>query len=76
MVHFDFIVDDIDAENIMFSMMDAETQILTLLCRERSEENRPSYIEWYEGRIAYLRELQSKMKNTRVEDIHSHEPQQ
>jgi hypothetical protein len=72
MVHFDFVVDDIDAENIMSCLMDAENDTLEKIADLKvdigvSNTQRASMIKWYEGRREYLKELQGKMKNTRVE---------
>jgi hypothetical protein len=73
MIHFDFIVEDVDAENLMsairesalrndMSIMDYETR--TDLTREQKD----SYIDWLKANKAYMLGLIEKMTNTRVEE--------
>ena len=73
MIHFDFIVEDVDAENLMWairesalrndmSIMDYETR--TDLTREQKD----SYIDWLKANKAYMLGLIEKMTNTRVEE--------
>ena len=69
MIHFDFIVSDVDAENIM-SCFQAEI--------DKCNENIvafyaqmgycPKAVEPYKSRIEYLKDLKTKMHNSRVEE--------
>ena len=73
MIHFDFIVEDVDAENLMsairesalrndMSVMDYEAR--TDLTREQKD----SYINWLKANKAYMLGLIEKMTNTRIEE--------
>lgn len=64
MIHFDFIVEDVDAENIFYCIQDRINKCLhrKLLINTTKDED-----EWYEKHIEYLKELKTKMKNTNVE---------
>jgi hypothetical protein len=72
-IHFNFIVSDEDAENIMSALQseignDLEI-ILDLMSQERSYapfENVTNAIAYYKRDILYLTELKHKMKNTHV----------
>ena len=67
MIHFDFTVTDIDAENI-FSMMreriNANNMRIIEMIGKTGQEN---YIEAYRRDNEYVEELIKKMTNTRVE---------
>jgi len=69
MVHFDFVVNDVDAENIMDLMqkgiVDCHTSIMSSMVENDSAETQSS-IDWLNGHIEYLEDLKLKMKNTRV----------
>jgi hypothetical protein len=66
MIHFDFVVDDIDAETL-FSALQHEIQDLNMnICDEMADKNRPQYIEWYRTRISYINELMTKLTHTRI----------
>jgi hypothetical protein len=65
MVHFDFTVDDVDAENIFDCITDAIGKAQNnayLITGEYNEAER----EWWRGHIKYLQGLKEKMKNTSV----------
>ena len=66
MIHFDFTVTDVDAENI-FSMMheriSANNMRIIELIGKTGQEN---YIEAYRRDNEYVEELIKKMTNTRV----------
>lgn len=68
MIHFDFIVSDAEAEDIMGAIHD---QIIK--CHSNrieswgtSGQEDPAKKAWFEGRIRYLEELKAKMTNRRV----------
>ena len=67
MIHFDFTVTDVDAENI-FSMMHERIcannmRIIEMIGKPGKED----YIEAYRRDNEYVEELIKKMKNTRVQ---------
>ena len=68
MIHFDFTVTDVDAENI-FSMMreriNANNMRIIEMIGKTGQEN---YIEAYRRDNEYVEELIKKMTNTRVEE--------
>jgi hypothetical protein len=64
MIHFDFIVDDFEAESI-FDAIQAEI----VQCHVRLLDEKPQWpeqIEWFEARIKFLEDLKKKMTNSRV----------
>ncbi len=61
MIHFDFIVEDIDAQNI-FECIDGE--ISRCYKRKLDTDTTPAETRWYDSHIKYLHELKKKMKNT------------
>jgi hypothetical protein len=69
MIHFDFIVDDVDAENILDLMqkdiVNCNRSIIKYMSEEADPETQAS-IDWLNGHIEYLEELKLKMKSTRV----------
>ena len=76
MIHFDFIVDDIDAENIMDcihqEVLKCKKEIHKIECgvsrlSDKSPEDREAYINGYQKHAKYLQDLMKKMKNQRVE---------
>ena len=77
MIHFNFIVDDIDAENIMGCMMESENKCLRKISDLTFEiavttdphvkKNLASRMDWFKSRRGYLKDLMSKMENTRYE---------
>jgi hypothetical protein len=60
MIHFDFIVDDIDASNI-FECIQAE--ISKCLMRKLRSNTTPEESDWYDAHAKYLEGLKLKMKN-------------
>ena len=73
MIHFDFIVDDIDAENIMSCLhqmrINRHSLILDLVVDNGGkEEGIEDQIKSLEESIQYYHDLQMKMTNTRVEE--------
>ena len=67
MIHFDFIVNDVDAENIMGCI---QTEIVN--CHMKIQkcivaEDAQKVIDAYNSRIEYLEELKTRMYNSRVE---------
>jgi hypothetical protein len=68
MIHFDFVVDDVDAENII-GCIDAAINKCVVM-KHRGKMTKP-YVEWFEEHMAYLEELKSKMKNTRIDERES-----
>jgi len=80
MIHFDFKVDDLDAENIFSAMSDSIQKCSDEITKRKmdlyeviGEDDKEIIdrvnleIEWFEKRIIYLKDLTSKMKNTWVE---------
>jgi hypothetical protein len=72
-VHFDFIVDDVDAENIFFSIrndaLKCDEYIMDAMTRKDiSEEYRQSTIDAWRASKSYTLGLLELMKNTRVEE--------
>jgi len=74
-VHFNFTVDDLDAENIMSFVQKAKDEcldkIVRLNCeRHNASDNRikviDSEITWLRNHMDYISELIGKMTNTRV----------
>lgn len=69
MIHFDFTVTDIDAENI-FSMMreriDTNNMKIIEMLGKTGQEH---YIEAYRRDNEYVEDLIKKMTNTRVENV-------
>lgn len=71
MRHFDFIVDLLDAENIMGFMQDgickSLSKILDLMADEdMSAEEKASHIKWHRSHIKYIEELKTKMKHSEI----------
>ena len=68
MIHFDFIVSDVDAENIMGCI---QTEIVN--CHMKIQKcivanDAQKVIDAYNSRIEYLEELKTRMYNSRVEE--------
>jgi hypothetical protein len=61
MIHFDFVVEDVDAENIVGAIRDA-----ALARTDLSEEQRDGYISWHRANKEYMLGLVEKMTNRRV----------
>jgi hypothetical protein len=73
MIHFDFTVEDIDAENIVRAVRDSalrnDEKIMDYMMREDlTQEQKDSYIDWLKANKAYMLSLIEKMTNTRVEE--------
>lgn len=60
MIHFDFIVEDVDAENI-FDCINSE--INRCIHRKVFTETTEAEAEWLDKHIDYLKALKKKMKN-------------
>jgi hypothetical protein len=72
-VKFEFVMEDADAENLIWAIRDAALQndihILEYMSRQDlSEDQRNSYIQHLEANKAYTLGLIEQMKNTRVGD--------
>jgi hypothetical protein len=80
MIHFDFKVDEIDAENIFDCITDSITKYQDEIYKRNmnllddldfkidSEIDKTKLeIEWFHKRIEYLKKLASNMKNYRVD---------
>lgn len=67
MIHFNFIVDEIDADNILHSLMNEANKCRSdaLMCR--MDGNADGKVTWLESRADYLDELRNKMKYTRMD---------
>jgi hypothetical protein len=73
MVHFDFIVEDVDAENLMWAIRESalrnDEHIMDYEARtDLTQEQKDSYISWLKANKAYMLGLIEKMNNTRVEE--------
>ena len=63
MIHFDFTVEDVDAE-VIFDCINAEiNRCHTRLLKDITETER----DWFNRHIKYLKSLKIKMNNSRVE---------
>lgn len=72
MIHFDFIVEDVDAENLMWAIRESalrnDERIMDYEARtDLTQEQKNSYISWLNSNKAYMLGLIEKMTNTRVE---------
>ncbi len=73
MIHFDFIVEDVDAENLMWAIRESalrnDEAIMDYEARtDLTQEQKDSYINWLKANKAYMLGLIEKMTNTRVEE--------
>jgi hypothetical protein len=78
MVHFDFVMDDRDAENLMGFMNDVIVKdhqhiIDFVIKREKAvtpEEalDAQSWVDYYQSHIEYVRKMITYMTNTRVDE--------
>lgn len=73
MIHFDFTVEDVDAENLMWAIRNSalrnDESIMDYMVREDlTQEQKDSYIDWFKANKAYMLGLIEKMTNTRVEE--------
>jgi hypothetical protein len=73
MIHFDFIVEDVDAENLMWAIRESalrnDEHIMDYEARtDLTQEQKDSYISWLKANKAYMLGLIEKMTNTRVEE--------
>jgi hypothetical protein len=67
MIHFDFIVDDREAETVMHLIHDEISVCNMEIMDCMSEGNREADILYYRNRIKYIENLLEKMSNSRVE---------
>ena len=72
MIHFDFIVEDVDAENLMWAIRESalrnDEHIMDYEARtDLTQEQKDSYISWLKANKEYMLGLIEKMTNTRVE---------
>jgi len=72
MIHFDFVVEDVDAENIVRAIRDValrnDEYIMEAMANpDLTEEQRASYISWHQANKEYVLGLVEKMTNRRVE---------
>jgi hypothetical protein len=73
MIHFDFIVEDVDAENLMWAIRESalrnDEDIMDYEARtDLTKEQKDSYISWLKANKAYMLGLIEKMTNTRIEE--------
>jgi hypothetical protein len=73
MIHFDFIVEDVDAENLMWAIRESalrnDEHIMKYMARtDLTQEQKDSYINWLNSNKAYMLGLIEKMTNTRIEE--------
>jgi hypothetical protein len=72
MIHFNFIVEDVDAENLMWAIRESalrnDEHIMDYEARtDLTQEQKDSYISWLKANKAYMLGLIEKMTNTRIE---------
>ncbi len=72
MIHFDFIVEDVDAENLMWAIRESalrnDEHIMDYEARtDLTQEQKDSYIKYFKDGKAYMLGLIEKMTNTRIE---------
>jgi hypothetical protein len=72
MIHFDFIVEDVDAENLMWAIRESalrnDEHIMDYEARtDLTQEQKDSYISWLKANREYMLGLIEKMTNTRIE---------
>ena len=70
MIHFDFILDDNDAELLMDCVHEEKCKMLQYASTELAKnqgKTSPEY-HWYLKQVDYLDELKKKMHNKRVEE--------
>ena len=65
MIHFDFVVDDVDAENILDAIYQMEWVPIT-------KELPESHKAWWESHAKYCGELLLKMKHTKIPNKNEH----
>ena len=73
MIHFNFIVEDVDAENLMWAIRESalrnDQHIMDYEARlGLTREQKDSYIDWLKANKAYMLGLIEKMTNTQVEE--------
>jgi hypothetical protein len=73
MIHFDFIVEDVDAENLMWAIRESalrnDEHIMDYEARtDLTQEQKDSYISWLKANKEYMLGVIEKMTNTRVEE--------
>jgi hypothetical protein len=73
MIHFNFIVEDVDAENLMWAIRESalrnDEHIMKYMARQDlTQEQKDSYIDWLKANKAYMLGLIEKMTNTRIEE--------
>jgi hypothetical protein len=73
MIHFDFIVEDVDAENLMWAIRNSalrnDEAIMNYEARQDlTREQKDSYISWLKANKEYMLGLIEKMTNTRIEE--------
>ena len=73
-VHFNFVVDDQDAENIFYTIRDAalanDVSIMDYQVKsDITDQQRECYISWHRANKAYMLELMGKMFNSSVSQL-------
>jgi hypothetical protein len=73
MIHFNFIVEDVDAENLMWAIRNSalrnDEAIMNYEARQDlTREQKDSYISWLKANKEYMLGLIEKMTNTRIEE--------
>ena len=76
MIHFDFVVDDVDAENILDAIYQMELQAKERIANVEwvpiTKELPESHKAWWESHAKYCGELLLKMKNTKIPNKNEH----
>jgi hypothetical protein len=73
MIHFDFIVEDVDAENLMWAIRESalrndEHKLSYMARSDLTDEQKESYYQALDANKAYMLGVIEKMTNTRVEE--------
>ena len=73
MIHFDFTVEDVDAENIVWAIREAalkndEFKMEYITRTDLSEEQKENYCKSLDANKEYMLGLIEKMTNTRIEE--------
>ena len=66
--HFDFVVDMEDLDTIFSCLHKEKCDLMELKMDEMAEGNRQEYLDWYDNRIKYIKELTEKISFTEIYD--------
>ena len=66
MIHFDFIVTDLEGETIFDGIQELINETLSLEMKAINTKD-SNLVNWCHERVVFLKELKNKMKNRRIE---------